>query len=207
MRPPNIVLGGPCYRMELDARHAGTFGMLALALHSRCASIAWKYQHGNPVSETRNSIMATLLDDPESDIFVSMDSDSYFLAHDIPTVADCIIRHYSHERVLAGFASKQRDGRLNVWTGNDGGQRYTTIHSDCKPIPVHAIGAGCLIFNLSWYREHWPNRFWFRDQWSEEDGGCMSEDYWHCRTLANRHHVSPLWIGKVELQHADRGHA
>lgn len=201
-----LLLGGPAYRMEVDARHAASMLAFACRAQSRGVEVLGAmYAHGTPVAYARNDLFREALADPgKPDVLLWWDS-------------DCATPGVHHDALIAALVrpppcliipTPQRNGTSNVWL--DKRTRIAKVQPDGEKRDCWAGGFGAVAFRLDWYREHWPAAPWFQDGWDPEvaaesqGDGYTSEDYNHCRGVWSRG-------GKVQYlgawaDHYHRGH-
>lgn len=215
-----LILGGPSYRMEVDARHAAhlvTFALRASLPRPRKKTfggvkrdppdiviLGTAYEHGTPVAYARNHLFGGALGVEDATHLLWLDSDCSFPPDQIDWILTAL-RSWVREPALAsspllGVPAPQRDRALNVW--KDERTKVVRLATDGGVRPCHAVGFGCVMFDLRWYRREWPAAPWFQDRWDSEIG-YISEDYGHCRALAARGH-QPLYAGAY-VDHHDRG--
>jgi hypothetical protein len=210
-----LILGGPSYRMEVDARHAAflvTFALRAIAPRviqrktfgglkkgpPDVTILGTAYEHGTPVAYARNHLFEGALGVTDATHLAWLDSDCSY----VPSQIDDILHALRSlgDRPMFGVPAPQRDRHANVWLDRE--MKLEKLSLDGALHPCHAVGFGCVFFNLNWYRREWPKAPWFQDRWDPEIG-YMSEDYGHCRELAARG-VVPLYAGAY-VDHHDRG--
>ncbi len=203
----NLILGGPSYRMEVDARHAARLVEFALvATHHRTADgkgvaiIGTAYEHGTPVALARNHLFKGALGVEDADVLLWLDSDCAFASDQIPNVLRAL---HNWSRLPTGapmliIPAPQRDRQLNIWKSKR--EKLTRLSTDGALHPCYAGGFGCVAFDLAWYRAAWPEGPWFRDGW-EGEAGYLSEDFNHCRLLADRG-CQPMYAATYVDHHA-----
>ncbi len=216
-----LIIGGPAYRMEVDARHAASLVRFATRASlptaktvkgfggkpkfqvspSAVSIVGAHYEHGTPVAYARNSMFKGTLAEVGASHLLWLDSDV-----SIPPDQDGpILRALSAlgDRPIVIIPCQQRDHQVNVWI--DRTTKLTRLALDGGELAeCYAGGFGCVGFNLAWYRAHWPTGPWFRDSW--DDGiGYVSEDYGHCRALADR--GAPVLYAGTYVDHHARGAA
>ena len=219
-----ILLGGPSYRMEVDARHSASLVPFALRLAmprmvqrkafggrmrdvvtpSPFVVIGTAYEHGTPVALARNGLFRTALES-EADVLLWLDSDCSIPMEQIDPIIRAMLLWLAPsapERPLLGVPAPQRDRRANVWTSRE--DKLTRLDLDGAVHPCFAVGFGCVAFRLGWYRREWPTAPWFRDSWDESMASYVGEDYGHCRALAERDPHGPCYAGAY-VDHHDRG--
>lgn len=221
-----LILGGPSYRMEVDARHAANNVTFAL----RCALprivakkgfggrlrhvvtpspisiVGTHYQHCTPVAMARNALMKESLADTEATHYMMLDSDCSIPFDQCDPIILALLA--LGDRPMFGVPAPQRNRQMNVWQSRAVKWRAdSTLRTDGKLHECWAVGFGCVVFNLDWYRKHWPSPPWFLDGWDEELGP-MGEDYRHCMELHDKTSTErsavPLFAGAY-VDHHDRG--
>lgn len=200
-----LIIGGPAYRMEVDAHHAASMTLLALTARDiGVRVVAAHYEHGTPVAYARNSMFAKSLTDLDATHLYWMDADCSIP----PDHFGAILIALDKAAPITIVPTPQRDGAINVWLSQT--ERPASILTDGKLLPCKAGGFGGVAFDLRWYRKHWPTRPWFHDGWSDEvaalnpqGDGTISEDYNHCLGVAERGGIVQ-YVGAV-LRHRHRG--
>ena len=220
-----LILGGPSYRMEVDARHSASLvpfaircamprmvakksfgGRMRYVVHpSPISIVAAHYQHGTPVAVARNGILKESLERLEATHIMMLDSDCSIPGDQVDPIIKCLLA--LGDRPMFGVPAPQRDRRANVWESRE--TKMTRLPLDGELHECYAVGFGCVVFNLGWYRAHWPKAPWFLDGWDSEFGP-MGEDYKHCRELGLHLDGPPgdrnlaLYAGSY-VDHHDRG--
>lgn len=211
VRQPKVIIGGPSYCLQTDARHTGAVALLAAALaHSGVKTIAMRYKHGTPVDIPRNELFHDALKS-DFDVLVWLDSDTFIVESDIKEWCKLVLNVFRKNHVYVGVATPQRDGRINVWTGEKIGERMRPsdkAFSQSELFPVHAMGLGCGIFNLPKFRSNWGAGPWFcsRHMFDQTPIGFESEDYFfttHIRKMFK--HTEPLCTPLFLCKHVHRG--
>jgi hypothetical protein len=214
-----LLLGGPSYRMEVDARHAASllsFGLSAtlprivskkafggkmrdIVTPSPITIVGAAYEHATPVSLARNGLFRAALAAPDVSHLLWLDSDCSIPGHQVPLLIRGLLA--MEERAILIVPTVQRDGHANVWLTPT--ERLTRLSLDGEIRECRMGGFGCVVFNLAKYRQYWDTGPWFRDGW-DEAGGYLSEDFTHCISLHERH-VSPTYYLAAYVDHHDRG--
>jgi hypothetical protein len=204
----SVIMGGPSYRMEVDARHCCAMMALSAALYNSglCSGIQPLYEDGCPVERVRNSIFAKALESDATHLFWA-DSDVYW---------------EDSGELVWGLQELARLGMpcLIVPVVQRGNGDINIIMSPPPelerpkgkfPIGRHwlacwAGGMGLAMFYLPWYRENWRRGPWFKTEWAtipakpEPKTLLISEDIWHTSHLR----VAPLWAPLTVTYHATR---
>ncbi len=211
-----LIIGGPSYRMENDARHTAsiaTFGiritlprivakksfggkMRAIVTPSGVTVLGFHYEHGTPVALARNSMFKTALAEAAATHLLWVDSDVSLPGDQ----SDFILAGIRGADPITLFPCPQRDRHANIWT--DAKTKLTSLRTDGTLRECYAGGFGAVAFNLEWYREHWPEGPWFRDSF-DATIGYLSEDYVHCRALVAR--GARCLYAATYVDHHDRG--
>lgn len=217
MRKMTLIIGGPAYNMQVDARHASAMVELSLKalLSGQVESVNTLYEHGCPVEMARNSLFRKALSEKDATHLITADSDVYW-ENSEELIWGC---HYiwgynmNGELVtpqpLMGIPVLQRNGAANILENEGSSDRlHGRIRVGRGPRYCFAVGTGLCLYNLDWYRVHWPEGPWFRTDWFDIFGNgrdiFVSEDFWHCLEL-RRFVVKPLWAPLVRTWHAARG--
>ncbi len=190
-----VLLGGPAYRLQMDARHAAAMITLTHAVQPIIAGPI--YLHGCPVEDARNRVMRQALDAEHATHLLSVDSDCWADVETVLAMFEFAAQHSADAAVA--LPVPQRDGRCNVFRFDDveaqtGFERvfYSDI-SGRKPFRAAATGAAFILLNLDWYRAHWDRPPWFRTFYPEDGGTTyFSEDTWHTMNLGKR--GSAPWV-------------
>lgn len=212
-----LILGGPSYRMEVDARHAAhlvTFALRAslprvaakknfagklrhLVTPSPVSILGTMYEHGTPVAYARNHLFTGALEVDDATHLLWLDSDCSFVPSQIELYLHALLT--LGDRPMFVVPTPQRDRVVNVW---ETAETRARVFLDGELRACHAGGFGCVVFNLAWYRAHWPKSPWFQDLWDPAIG-YVSEDVGHCHALIARG-FQPLYAGAY-VDHHDRG--
>jgi hypothetical protein len=209
-----VIIGGPCYQMQMDARHGGIVAELGIRLRElrKVDYLQYEYEHGCPVEMPRNNLFRKALAS-EATHLVWMDSDCYFASRDIDGLIWIIDALAETKLPFCAVPVTQRDGCVNIvekvdWTAEP--PRFPrfrgTVAMEPRLRKCEVAGLGLAVFWLPWYRERWPTGPHFRTHWL--DGrNFISEDFWHTWQLSQRHETRPRWCPMVEVTHAARGTA
>lgn len=202
--PFKFIVGGPCYQMQVDARHAMSVARLCALGSVRGHDIGYQYAHRTPVSWARNDLFEAALK-TDSDVLFWCDSDSSFDPRDALAMVE---RTYQSHYPFVTMPSRMRvSGRINVnnghgWLTQEAWDDMVETKSPTGPIPVHATGMGTACFHLDTFRDKWPIGPWFYDVWGKH--GFMSEDFVFTSTLEERVGYRPMaW--PALCQHHPRG--
>lgn len=205
-----LILGGPSYRMEVDARHAAhmvEFALRATAVRSGKYSqgksdiqiLGTAYEHGTPVAYARNHLFEGALAVEDATHLLWLDSDCSFPPDQIPLILHAFRNWVQGGGPLLAVPAPQRNRVLNIWASEK--VKETRLLLDGAIHECFAAGFGCVAFDLGWYRKHWPKAPWFRDDWTTV--GYVSEDYGHCRALAAM--SEKILYAGAYVDHHDRG--
>ncbi len=208
-----LLVGGPAYRLELDARHASAMIALTAYVERKCAGeitfMGAMYEHGCPVEQARNALFPKSLE--VADYLLWMDSDVYFDPMDSISIVDLFRGMARADIPFLGVPCPQRNGVANVWMSRD--KRLESIKTNSSSRRFHrcyAMGLGMTLLYLPWYRKHqeqWQKEGepWFRTAWDREKG-LISEDHWHTRQIA-AHGAEPRYTDALIAHHIPRGGA
>lgn len=205
-----LILGGPSYQMQVDARHAGSMASLALRLRElgRLEWIQFHWSHGCPVEHARNNLFAQALATNATHL-LWVDSDCYWSSAENDGIAwmlEQLRGDEGRETPFIAIPVHQRNGACNIVKERKGPrfERFAgKVTMEAKLHDCIAAGTGVCGFFLPWYRSHWKHAPWFRTDW--EHGEMISEDFWHTNRLLMKHGVPPRWAPVVQVIHAARG--
>lgn len=201
--PTTWIIGGPAYRMQIDARHALNVTHMAIYLFAKGHQlIGLNYRHGVPVEIPRNEIFERALSS-ESDFLLTMDSDTF--GFDLDRTLRLALTLRSLKVPCFAYPSPLRDGTANIWLSRT--EKVTKFKPEPDKLVLRecfAIGTACVVYNLAWYREHWPKGPHFRTEWGRSEFEFVSEDIWH--SLKLRDLGSSSYFAATDLlTHAHQG--
>ncbi len=202
-----LILGGPSYQMQVDARHAGSMASLALRLRElgRLEWIQFQWTHGCPVEMARNRIFADALASDATHLFWA-DADCYWPSAEQDGIAWLLREIAVLRRPFAAIPVHQRNGACNIVKERRGARFERMSGKVTMEAKLHdciAAGTGVCAFFLPWYRQHWKTGPWFRTDWEDEE--MISEDFWHTNRLLKKYLTYPQWAPVVQVIHAARG--
>lgn len=208
----NAILGGPSYQLLTDARHTGSMVGLAAALigSRQLTGIAVNYMSACPVEMARNELFKSALVATEATHLFWADSDVYWDAsHELVWGANWLTAEPSHPMMVVPV--EQRNGDSNIMRDDFKRLRGSFVLGR-TPLKCMGAGLGLAIFNLQWYRRHWPESPWFRTEWHELGfdrqaaplSRFISEDIWHTMRLRQLGD-SCYWAPLCQTWHATRG--
>lgn len=175
-----MFVGGCAYRSSVHVRHATSMAELA----TRGIDLEFNYRHTSNLPQGRCLWLRAAIHS-KCDFALSVDSDNSFSSERIVDEISEVLEYDSAIVVAPVVRDTSFGKRLNLWSAPGIALRP----SDCNrllPGPtLWAGGFGVVLFNLAWFRLHWPAPF--PEQFGDAaDYINQGEDTQLCRSVASR---------------------
>jgi hypothetical protein len=195
MGRPQFSIGGCCYRMQVDARQVAS--VAALSVHSAMGGdpsgpsltpllTTFDYTHTSCLTMGRMEWLRKQIADRDLTWAVSLDSDMVFspmeLLADMPIVSGRFAMGLAPARV-AGTTLGQL--HIREWNEEYPPGEYWNEFKACLDgnREICSGGFGLTVFNLDWFREHWPLP---AISWEGESTMTFGEDVAFCLNVRSR---------------------
>lgn len=193
-----FIVGGCAYRNMVHTRHmSSVLELLQVSRRSASAPVfaGLSYMHTSNLPRGRCEWLRALLA-TEAEWAVTVDSDTEFSAPELLARMEFV-----HSGRAIGIAPVVigGTGRAPILNINDGQGRVSTDDMACLGaleslgvVPIQSGGFGLAVFNLRWFRRHWPAPVPERVSWER------SEDIAMCESVTRRGgSVVALAVGTV----------
>lgn len=149
--------GGCVYKLEVRAEHATALALLAMAGGREVGLRGIDYTHTSNLPQGRALWLRRAIADTTIDVAVSMDADTWFT--DPRAMVIAIERAARDSTIAIWGAPVRRGGTADESNIRDvAGVAYPMEHlPDVDALEsIGSVGFGVAIFNVGWFREHWP---------------------------------------------------
>lgn len=198
MSKASFTIGGVVYRSMVCTEHMGTvLGMQTMGYTQDPVLSGLDYAHSSNLPAARSAWLRRQIGGTDQ-WAVSMDSDTWCSARQLHTAMLGVTGDIAIGIVPVIIGGTGRNGMLNIVRSDHMSRiRRDELDMSAGPIEIACGGFGVAVFNLQWFRSHWPNPDSERVSASSEYG----EDIEAC--LAVRRRGGSIYALKVDSWHKD----
>lgn len=189
-----IAVGGLAYRSSVHVAHAASIAELTAYVMSTDSArlTAIKYQHTSNLPQGRSLWLRGLMMDRTTDYAVSVDSDTAFSASHL--LGQIVYMDHGTAIGIAPVCRVAPDGRARLNIYHAAGEPFESSTCGGGHPSLWAGGFGLAVFNMRWYRRHWPEPYPEMFGEPSVDYINQGEDIQMCRSvIARGGKVIPLW--------------